>query len=148
MLNETKEKDYAISIVRLIATTLIVLCHIERYFGHPLTQWLNVGVQIFLCMSGYLYGQKKFDGDDLAFYKKQFLKILLDYYIVIVSMITLCFICARDSLSLISVARTFFAYGPPFIPGGGIYGMYNFAWYAICLPLFCHVFLTKYLNIL
>lgn len=132
MVRKIEEKNYAISMVRLIATALIVLCHIERFFEHPLALWFNVGVQIFLCMSGYLYGQKKLNGDDLSFYKKQFSKILLDYYIVIIPMIVLYYICAKSVFSWVPAARTLFAYGPPFILGGGAF--------VVCAVLFSVLF--------
>ena len=38
-------------------------------------------MQIFLCISGYLYGQKN-AGEIVAFYGKRFVKILVPYYIV------------------------------------------------------------------
>lgn len=133
MVRKIEEKNYAISMVRLIATALIVLCHIERFFEHPLALWFNVGVQIFLCMSGYLYGQKKLNGDELSFYKKQFSKILLDYYIVIIPMIILYYICAKSVFSWVPAARTLFAYGPPFILGGG------HLWY-VQFCLVCYLF--------
>ena len=40
--------------------------------------WFNVGVQIFLFMSGWLYGKKKID-DPVSFIKKNSFKILKDY---------------------------------------------------------------------
>lgn len=51
--------DYSVSLIRLIATIFIITCHIMQYLSIELAWWFNVGVQIFLCMSGYLYGKKK-----------------------------------------------------------------------------------------
>ena len=62
-------RDLAISTVRSLAFMSIILCHIFQYFGIELAWWFNVGVQIFLCMSGFLYGKKKIEGV-LSFYKK------------------------------------------------------------------------------
>lgn len=47
-----KNRDYAISIIRVISTSFIVICHIMKYYDCELAWWFNVGVQIFLCMSG------------------------------------------------------------------------------------------------
>lgn len=77
-----KKRDYSISFCRMVATISIVMCHIMQYFGVELAWWFNVGVQMFLFISGFLYARKKID-DTMVFYKKTFSKILLDYYIYI-----------------------------------------------------------------
>ena len=53
------EKNYAISLLRFIAMIFIVICHFFQYYNLELAWWFNVGVQIFLCISGFLYGNKK-----------------------------------------------------------------------------------------
>lgn len=93
------KKDYSISLIRLISTIFIVSCHMMQYLKFPLAWVFNVGVQIFLFMSGYLYGLKKYDGDDINFYKKQFKKILIDYYIVIIPVIIIYFVFSRNNIS-------------------------------------------------
>lgn len=55
----TKEESNVISIVRILAMASIVLCHILQAYGNPLAWRFNVGVQIFLVKSGYLYGHKE-----------------------------------------------------------------------------------------
>ena len=57
-----------------------------QYWGMELANWFNIGVQIFLCISGYLYGQQHIK-DDIAFYIKQIKKILIPYYIVLIPVI-------------------------------------------------------------
>ena len=52
-----------ISVLRVLAMVMIVLCHIIGYYtfipGHAhLGQFFNVGVEIFIFISGYLYGRK------------------------------------------------------------------------------------------
>ena len=74
-----KEKtnyDYSISLVRLLAAIFIIACHIMQYLHMELAWWFNVGVQMFLCMSGFLYGQKGVIEDDLTFYRKNIIKKL------------------------------------------------------------------------
>lgn len=51
-------KNNAISFIRMIAMEMIIICHIMQYYDFVLAWWFNVGVQIFLCISGFLYGQK------------------------------------------------------------------------------------------
>ena len=45
--------DWSISCIRFIAFTFIIICHILQYFGNGLCWWFNVGVQIFLAISGF-----------------------------------------------------------------------------------------------
>jgi len=79
-------KDYAISVIRLTAFIMIFSCHILQYYGNELAWWLNVGVQIFLLISAFLYGQKEII-NPLLFYRKNFVKILVDYYLFLLFVI-------------------------------------------------------------
>jgi len=58
------EKNVGISSCRVVATIMILLCHVIKYYsfipGHQnLSQFFNVGVYIFIIISGYLYGMRK-----------------------------------------------------------------------------------------
>ena len=75
--------DYSISLIRLISIIFIITCHMMQYYNFFLAWWFNVGVQIFFCISGYLYGQKK-SIFPLNFYKRRFKKILHPYWITVV----------------------------------------------------------------
>ena len=72
-IQQVRERDYSSSLIRLISTIFIVTCHIMQYNNFVLAWWFNVGVQIFLCMSGFLYGQKIID-NQIGFYKKNIFK--------------------------------------------------------------------------
>lgn len=85
-INGSQGKDYSISFVRFIAMICIISCHIMQRDGFSTyiygariewAWWFNVGVQMFLFISGYLYGQKD-KIDTVSFYKKAFPKILVD----------------------------------------------------------------------
>ena len=93
------EKDYSISCVRLISLLLIVTCHMMQYCDFFLAWWFNVGVQIFLCISGYLYGQRSMK-DIPAFVNKRLKKILLPYYITFVTVAILQYFFVRDKIDL------------------------------------------------
>lgn len=136
MNERINNQDYSISLIRLIATGFIVTCHILQYTDSPLAWWFNVGVQIFLCISGFLYGKRKKITNEIAFYKKQFLKILIDYYLVILAAILLLFFFARKELSGSAVIKSLLTYGT--LPGGG------HLWY-IPYCLLCY-FLTPFLS--
>ena len=91
-------KDYSISLIRFISFVFIVSCHFLQFFGNELAWWFNVGVQMFLIISGYLYGVKYFDKniDCFLFYKTRLLKILLPYYIVLLSVLLIHVVFIHD----------------------------------------------------
>lgn len=133
----TKQHDYSISIIRMTAMLFIVTCHIMQYLNCPLAFWFNVGVQMFLCISGFLYGKKQVT-NDVSFFKKQFVKILVDYYIVIIPAVLLLLIFAREEITGTAILKAIIAYDT--LPGGG------HLWY-IPYCLLCYLitpFLSRY----
>lgn len=83
-------KDYKLSLIRLIATILIINCHLLEYIGFNLNygqvigivgNYMAVGVPIFFILSGYLYGNKKLEIKRIDFIVRNEKKILLKYYI-------------------------------------------------------------------
>lgn len=128
---EAKDKDVAISAIRLVATAMIIACHILQYLDMELAWWLNVGVQVFLCISGYLYGSRK-EQPYFAFVGKQFYKILLDYWVVIVpAMILYILFNVVEMFTAKEVLGYIVGYGT--LPGGG------HLWY-VSIILFCYLF--------
>ena len=45
--------DYSISMIRAMSMVAIITCHFMQYLDIELAWWFNVGVQVFLCISGY-----------------------------------------------------------------------------------------------
>jgi surface polysaccharide O-acyltransferase-like enzyme len=74
-------RDYSVSLIRIVALLLIILCHFMQFYDNVLTWWFNAGVQIFLFMSGYLYGMKELKS---GFLGRNFSKILLDYWVYLI----------------------------------------------------------------
>ena len=132
-------RDYSISLVRCVATAFIVICHMMQWADIELAWWINVGVQIFLCMSGFLYANKKIESV-VGFYNRTFRKILVDYWIVLIPVILLYFFFQRDlitirtALEMILTAKT--------IQGGG------HLWFIpyILLCYFITPFLVEYIS--
>lgn len=60
--NSKIERNISIQIIRIFAMLLIIICHFCNYstnkFIQPLGQFFDVGVFIFILISGYLYGNK------------------------------------------------------------------------------------------
>jgi peptidoglycan/LPS O-acetylase OafA/YrhL len=62
-MEQKNKRRTDIIILRTLSMMMIVLCHIIHYYtfipgSQILGQVFNVGVQIFLLISGYLYGMK------------------------------------------------------------------------------------------
>lgn len=100
-------KDYSISCARLIALCFIVSCHfmqkqgLRSQFGVYEIEWafcFNVGVQMFLFISGLLFGMKRIV-NVLSFYKSRLLRILVDYYLFVLIAITLLYLFSPGSIN-------------------------------------------------
>lgn len=130
-----QQRDPAVSIIRVLAFILIFMCHIMQYYGFGLAWWFNVGVQIFLCLSGYLYGRKVI-ADDLSFLKKQCVKILTPYYLVILAIILIQIFFFSNQVSAMQIIKALLIYGT--LKGG------EHLWF-IPTILFCYV-LTPLIN--
>lgn len=131
--------DYRVSLIRFVAFLMIIICHIFQYLEYELAWWFNVGVQIFLYISGYLYGQKNIK-DDIEFYKKQIWKILLPYYIVIIPICLLYKLLKITDISWHMVVRVLLCNAT--VSGGG------HLWF-IATILMCYFlcpFYLRYLN--
>lgn len=98
-----REKNYSISLLRMLAVISIIFCHSFEYSSSifinkgwilkSIGNYLANGVQVFLIISGYLYGNRKnnverpeeklfLDSESrIRFLIKNSLKILKDYWI-------------------------------------------------------------------
>lgn len=122
MINNLKEKNYTISSLRFLALMLVIGCHLFEWIGiHSekyssflilIGNYSSVGVQIFLLISGFLYGKKLDDewgggvksASRVRFVLKNYWKILKDYYAhYILFTIPLCIILQPEVLSVRSL---------------------------------------------
>ena len=90
-------RDINIQIIRILAMLSIVICHIVQETNNKYlvmsAQFFNIGVYIFLIISGYLYSEKNIEVK--SFYKKRFLKIILPMYIFMIPIFILQIIDKR-----------------------------------------------------
>lgn len=99
-------RNSGISAIRGIAMCMIVSCHFLQEFGNELAFWMNVGVQIFLCMSGYLYGNKKIENVTL-WYKKQYLKIMKPIWVLLTILTAVIIVSGMGQLSVTSLGLSY-----------------------------------------
>lgn len=76
--------DYSISMIRAMSMVAIITCHFMQYLDIELAWWFNVGVQVFLCISGYLYSDREIS-DLLNFIKKRFKRYWLTTMLLLLS---------------------------------------------------------------
>ena len=132
-----RQKNYSISLLRLIAMLFIVLCHFFQYYDVELAWWFNVGVQMFFCISGFLYANKKIDSA-IDFIAGNLQKILIPYFCFLIPTIAIYFSFARDSSTVSSAVSAL-------LTSGVIKGI-GHLWF-IPYILFCYL-ITPYLQAL
>ena len=88
--------DSSVSLVRLIGMVCILLCHLFSWFGvAALAQLFNVGVPVFLLISGFLYGGKTIR--PRSFFAYRYLRITLPVGVFVLLLSVYLFFFARES---------------------------------------------------
>lgn len=100
-------KSPTISLIRMLAMLSIIACHFCQYYNNEWAWWLNVGVQVFFILSGYLYGNKEIT-EPIGWIKRQFIKILVPYYIFLIPTIIAYLFITPESLGIFSVIGSLF----------------------------------------
>lgn len=82
------KRNYAIVILRAMAMLMIIGCHLSSWLGiNFLSMILNVGVYVFLLISGMLYSNKQIE-NGFTFLKKRWIKLCIPmYYLVLLLLI-------------------------------------------------------------
>lgn len=65
----------------------IVSCHICQFYDLVAAWWLNVGVQVFLVISGYIFGLRPTPGAPVEWFAKRFRRIYVPYLLTLVLLI-------------------------------------------------------------
>lgn len=81
-------KDSAISLIRVISMLFIIVCHLGAFYdSSAIAQLFNVGVPIFLFISGFLYGKKDIHSW-LNWSKKRWISLMIPCYIWMILLAT------------------------------------------------------------
>lgn len=129
-----QRRDVSISVARCVAMLLIISCHMFSYYKYELALWLNVGVQVFFVISGFLYGTKDISSP-IEFIIRNFKKILVPYWLFLVIAVAAYYLLCPQALCMTSIIRAFSC-------SGTIKGL-GHLWF-VGYILFCY-FLTPYL---
>ena len=81
-------KNYSLSMIRFISLIMIITCHILQGLGLEAAFWVNLGVQVFFFLSGFLYGNKNIDSIE-KYYLARLYKILFPYLVFIIIVLIL-----------------------------------------------------------
>ncbi len=82
-----RRTDWSISALRFAAMCCIVACHLCQRYGLAAAWALNVGVQVFLVISGWLYGLHADISGVGNWYGKRLLRIAVPYWLVLVPLL-------------------------------------------------------------
>lgn len=96
----TRNQSTAISYLRVLALIMIVLCHFLQELNCKWAWILNIGVQSFFLISGYLYGYKQISKWTLWLVKR-IKKVYIPYIIVTFAFIPALFLIEQDPKSLV-----------------------------------------------
>ncbi len=133
-VNLTDSQSSAVSLIRVLAITMIFSCHILQYYKIPLAYWLNVGVEMFLFISGFLFGGQ-YIPNWRRWFSNRARRLLPDYYITLFFALILFFcikgvrISPTKIISYLTVTQDFFDIE---VPGLG------HLWYITCI-WFCYL---------
>ena len=123
------EKDASISLIRLISLLLIIGCHILQGLDIALAFYLNVGVEIFFFISGFLYGKKNITSNK-AFYVSRILKIYVPYIFFVFIILLIDRTILNSSYSFIKMLNAILA-------TSGLSGN--------CIPIISHTWFVSYI---
>ena len=111
-------ESHAIALLRGYSVIMIVLCHILQGLHNHWAWVLNIGVQIFFILSGYLYGKKEII-EAKSWYVQRAIKILSPFYLYVFFAILTILFWHPEMLSW--KKNLFYAFNLQGI-GGGIMG--------------------------
>ncbi len=128
----SKSYSHGFGVLRFLAMLCIVVCHILQQAGDRLAFYLNIGVPVFLCISGYIFGSREISGIT-GFYKARGLRILIPYYLLLTitvaaNVLTGTMITLKECISSLLCQQW---YGPS-VPNCG------HLWYITCI-LVCYL---------
>lgn len=124
--------DWSISALRLASMAAIVACHICQANGLAAAWWLNAGVQVFLVISGYLYGGRDFTGSPVRWFVRRFVKLWVPFAIVAVCLIVADVVSGLAEVSVRQVVLGITCVRPGGIPNGA------HLWY-VSVALLCYL---------
>lgn len=106
-MDTSERREMGISTARFVAFLMVFASHFFLEKGSELSNWFNAGVQVFIAISGFLYGRrdKKYD---MPWLWKRAKKILVDYYVFLLCILISYLVLATYKIDLIMVLKNIF----------------------------------------
>lgn len=100
-----QERD-ALNLLRWGSTIAIVACHFLQAYNNDWCWVLNIGVQVFFFLSGFLYGGRRIENIK-QFYFRRIIKLYIPYFIWVTVAMALLFLIGNVSINPIQVAKEY-----------------------------------------
>lgn len=125
----------------------IVICHILQSYDNRWAFVFNIGVQVFLVLSGYLYG-KKVVTDWKKWAVGRLKRVYVPMFLFLIIVLPFYLIFHREIFSWKPYALNFLnLQGVPFVMGGGYVAGYQalVVYYRnhVCLPLYTNLTMAE-----
>ncbi|MDE6696789.1 MAG: acyltransferase family protein, partial [Muribaculaceae bacterium] len=102
----TNNEVNILNLIRWLSTLAIVICHFLQGFDNDWAWILNIGVQIFFFLSGFLYGNKRISCTKDFFFNR-IIKIYIPYAMWVLISIGILSFVSPESLSLKHITMQF-----------------------------------------
>lgn len=98
-MNLAERESDALNFLRWTSTVAIVVCHILQGYKNDWCYVLNIGVQVFFFLSGFLYGGKRIESAG-KFYRSRIIKLYVPFVICVLAGVGLLWLFAPQPPSL------------------------------------------------
>ena len=130
-LTISKNESSMLSLLRVLAMGSIVVCHILQTLDNNWAWVFNVGVQVFLVLSGYLYGHKVID-KWIPWFISRLKKLYIPYIIFVLFFLVLYLITGLQEVNIKSAIV--YVFGLQGIIGGGI-KVFGHLWFMTAIAM-------------
>ena len=103
----SQSESKAILMLRVVAMCGIVVCHLLQGYNNPFCYLFNIGVQVFLAISGYLYGCKTIQSWK-SWFVTRLKKLYVPYLLFFLVCISFYYWYAADEISLSKIVLYIF----------------------------------------
>ena len=101
LVSMNEKTSYALSVIRVFATLCIFLCNAVQLSGSALLQKsgqiFNVGVPMFMMLSGFLFALKPAPASYRIWFKNRIIRILVPYYLFLLFLLLVHIVCSGFS---------------------------------------------------
>jgi peptidoglycan/LPS O-acetylase OafA/YrhL len=132
VMRVARKVDWSISALRFLAMALIVATHLCQLYDLGIAWWLNSAVQVFLFISGWLFGSRPNIDGARKWLGKRFLRICVPFWILGLFLLLADVLFVPEKLSVKNALLALFCLRSGYMPNG------THLWY-ISVMLLCYL---------